>query len=440
MNKFDQKFRLMDLITFSIPSIIMQMFLSMYTIVDGTFISRYAGTISLSALNMVYPIINIAWAISIMLAVGGSAYISKEMGEQKMEQARNDFSFLAFASIIISVVLAAFCLLFRNPLVSLLGLSELQYEPGMIYLNINLIFFPMMFLQVFFQSFFITAGKPGLGLFATILGGVSNMILDYVFIALFGWGIAGAAYATCIGFCIPSLIGLIYFFIKRDGPLYFVPFHTNYSMLIKSSTNGSSEMVTNLAIAITCLLYNLKFMEYFGEDGVASICIVYYLHYLFVALFFGYSMGVSPVLAYKYGAKDTKQIHEITYSSIKTILVVSILIFGASLVSISSLMHIFTKSDTVREIVQHGFTYYATCFLVIGFNINSSALFTALQNGKISAILSFGRTFVFLVFTIEVLPIFFGVEGLWASTPVAELGGFILSLYYFRKYKKTYGY
>ena len=440
MNQFDQTFHFKDLIKFSIPSIIMQIFLSMYTIVDGTFVSRYAGTVALSALNMVYPVINIAWAISIMLAVGGSAYISKEMGEQKFEKARNDFSFIAFISISISILLAVILFLFRNPLVQFMGVSNAQYQDGMTYLTINLIFFPMLFLQVFFQSFFITAGKPNLGLCTTILGGLSNMILDYVFVGVFNWGIAGAAYATCIGFCIPSIIGLIYFSLNRKGLLYFTSFKPNYSMLIKSCTNGSSEMVTNIAIAITCLLFNLKFMEYAGEDGVAALCIVYYLQYLFIALFFGYSMGVSPILAYKYGAKDTKQIHEIVYTSIKTIGVVSLLIFGLSILSISSLMHIFTKSETVYSTVMDGFLYYAISFLFIGFNANASALFTALQNGKISAILSFGRTFVFLIISIEILPVFFEINGLWASTSVAEFLGFILSLYYYRKYKRKYEY
>lgn len=440
MNKFDQVFTLPKLIRFAIPSIIMQMFLSMYTIVDGTFISRYAGTVPLSSLNMFYPIINVAWAISIMLAVGGSAYISKELGEQNFKQARNDFSFLAFFTVLISIVSAIFIFIFRDGLVSFLGVSEVQYPHGMTYLNIHLLFFPMLFLQVFFQSFFITAGKPGLGLFSTIIGGLSNMLLDYVFVGLLNQGIAGAAYATCIGFCIPSIIGLIYFSINRNGLLYFVPFQSNPKMLLKSCTNGSSEMVTNIAIAITCLLFNLKFMEYKGEDGVAALCIVYYLQYLFIALFFGYSMGVSPILAYKYGAKDKKQIHSITHTSICLIALVSIVAFILSLVSIPYLLNIFTKSDTVRQIVLDGFLYYAISFLFIGLNANASALFTALQNGKISAILSFGRTFVFLIICIEVLSHFFGVNGLWASTSVAETLGFGLSLYYFFKYKNTYGY
>ncbi len=440
MNKFDQVFNLTKLIRFAIPSILMQMFLSMYTIVDGTFISRYAGAIPLSALNMVYPIINMAWAISIMLTIGGSAYISKEMGEKKLEQARNDFSFLALFLVTISIVLAITIFLFRDYLISFLGVSQVQYPHGIVYLNIHLAFFPMLFLQVFFQSFFITAGKPGLGLFSTLLAGISNMLLDYIFVGIFQFGIAGAAFATCVGFCIPSMIGLIYFFLNRKGTLYFIPFKPNYKMLIKSSTNGASEMVANLAIAITCLLFNLKFMEYKGEDGVAALCIVYYLQYLFIALFFGYSMGISPIVSYKYGANEHKQIHSIVQSSIYFITFVSVCIFLLSIVSIPYLLDVFTKSKTVKDIVLDGFVYYAISFLFIGFNVNASALFTAFQNGKVSAILSFGRTFIFLILSIEVLAYFFQTTGLWASTSVAEVLGFISSLYFFFQYKNIYKY
>lgn len=442
MNSLGKKFNFVSLIAFAIPNIIMMIFLSLYTIVDGMFISRYAGTLALSAQNMSYPITCIQMAIGIMLGTGGSAVIAKKMGENKYKEARGNFTLLVLTAFFMGVIFAAICIMFLDEILLMLGTKPEQFKLCKEYTCILVFFAPAMFLQTIFQSLFVTAGKPGLGLFITLAGGFANMIFDYIFVALFEMGMNGAAYATVISYLIPAITGIIYFSIaRRKESLYFTGFKTDFKMLARACTNGSSEMVTNIANAVTTLLFNIIFMKFYGVDGVASITIVLYFQFVFAAVFFGYSMGIAPVISFKYGMQDIPQIKAVFRYSIIFILICSATAYLSSIVFIRPLLMIFTSNNmNVFNITIEGFPIYALSFAIMGIGVFASSMFTAFSNGRVSAIISFCRTFIFLAGCLVILPYIVGAIGVWIATPAAEAMGFIVALYFIIKNKKTYKY
>ena len=428
------------IIRFALPNVIMMIFLSLYTIVDGMFISRLVSTIALSAVNMCYPLSSVQLGIGIMIGTGGSAIIAKKMGEKKPEEARQNFTSLVVFSLILSVIIMILCLIYLKPILLFLGTSKLQMADCMLYAQILLYFTPMFFLQVIFQSYFVTAGKPSLGLFVIVLGGVANVILDYVFMGIFHWGIAGAAVATGIGYSLPGLIAIFYFLWNHNQPLYFVPFHLDGMMLVKACLNGSSEMISNVAIAITTFLFNLIFMYYWKEEGVASITIVQYYQFVFSSIFIGFSLGIAPIISYKYGAKDQAQLKSITKFCVLFILVCSLIAYLISILTIEQSLQIFTQDVKVLAIVMEGFPIYALSFVLMGLSVFSSGFFTALNNGIVSGIISFARTFFFLVGCMLLFPFWFGSVGVWWSVPVAELFGVMISIFFLVWKRKQYGY
>lgn len=439
--KLGKQFTFVSLLKFAIPNVIMMITLSMYMIVDGMFISRFLGTTALSSANMIYPAICVEMAIAIMVATGGSAIIARELGEGKQKDAREHLSFLIVVEILIGLLIAIVGNVWIEEIVALLGASEVQFQDCVEYAQILFTFTPMFFLQTAFQTFLVTAGKPTLGLVVTLLAGVSNILLDYIFMGPFQMGIAGAAFATIIGYCIPAIIGLAYFFMAKDAPLHFIKLKVDWHILLHTCSNGSSEMVTNLANAATTFLFNFMFLRYYGEDGVASITIVLYFQYIFTALYFGYSNGIAPIISYKYGSNDRKQLQDIFKSSMLFLLVSTFIGNGVMHLWKTQAFLIFTTMDSpVYEITNQGFTFYSLAFLVMGFGIFASALFTALSDGKTSAIISISRTFIFILGSIFLLPYIFHEVGLWLAVPVAEcLGLFVAFLYEMNK-RNTYGY
>ena len=292
-----------------------------------------------------------------------------------------------------------------------------------------------------FQFFFVTAGRPNLGLWATVAGGVANIVLDYLFIVPLNMGIKGAAIATGIGYAVPSVIGLIYFSEKGQKSLSFAKPVRDLSILRKTCTNGSSEMVSNLAVSVTTFLFNRIMMDYLGEDGVAAMTIVFYAQFLFTAIFLGYTSGAAPLFSFNYGAQDKKKLHQLFRISMIFIAACSVIAFGLSIVLSDMVIGVFAASgSSVFELAKHGMYLFAAGFLFMGFNIFASGLFTALSNGRISAILSFLRTFVFLLLTILLLPLLLEVNGVWLSIPAAELMALVVALIYILKYRKVYGY
>jgi len=440
-NALAVQFRFPSLLRFAFPNIIMMIFLSLYTIVDGIFISRYVGTLALSATNMVFPVNCLEMAVGIMLSTGGSAIIARRLGEGQEKKAREDFSFLVAVLFVFGAIFAVVGIVFVDEILHLLGTSEAQYELGKIYLLILTAFGPAFFLQTGFQTLFVTAGRPGLGLFVTVLGGVANMVLDYVFVAVCGLGVAGAAYATAASYLIPAVAGLIYFTCCRKGTLYFVRTRADMRMLGKACFNGSSEMVTNIANAVTTFLFNMLFLRYYGEDGVASITIVMYFQFVFSAVFFGFSMGVSPVISFKYGADDRGQLKKIFRYCMIFICICSAGSWLLSLAVIRPALGIFTEAGSnVYSLTMEGFGIYALSFLLMGVSIFASSMFTAFSDGTVSAIISFARTFVFLVGMLLILPVFLGGRGIWLSVPAAELLGLVVAGCFLITKRNTYHY
>lgn len=310
-NKLAKNYHFFSLLQYAFPTIVMMVFMSMYSIVDGVFVSRLVSTNALAAVNIVFPLLNVVMAVGIMLGAGGSAIIARKMGEGNNGQARQDFTLIVVIGIGLGALLMAIGILLIEPLLHFLGANEAVYDLGLVYAKTILIFTIPSILQMLFQMFFVTAGKPALGLTITLLGGAANIVLDYVFISIFQWGIAGAAAATGIGYSIPGLFGLLWFSLNRKGTLYFVKPVKNQGVILHTLTNGSSEMVTNLSAAVITYLFNKMMMKYLGEDGVAAITIVLYVEFLLVAVYLGFSSGIAPILSYNYGEGNRLQLKRI---------------------------------------------------------------------------------------------------------------------------------
>lgn len=440
-NTLGKKFTLASLLSFAAPNIIMMVVLSMYIIVDGMFVSRLIGTLALSAVNMFYPVICFEMAVAIMIATGGSAIVARKLGEGKQEEARNHLSFLIVVELAIGILVALFGNLFAGGIVSLLGASQAQSKMCMAYARIIFAFAPAFFLQTAFQTFFVTAGKPSLGLAVTVLGGIANMVLDYVFMALMQMGVAGAAAATGIGYCIPAVSGVLFFLAAKDNPLRFRMPKPDWKVLFDACMNGSSEMVTNLANAVTTFLFNYTLMQFYGEDGVASITIILYFQYLFTALYFGYSNGIAPIISFKYGNHDHEQLQGMFQNSILFLVTSSLLANVLIHLTVSKALTIFTPAGSgVYQITLHGFSIYSIAFIIMGLGIFASAMFTAFSDGKTSAIISFSRTFIFIVGAILVLPGILGEIGVWMAVPIAEGLGFLVAVYYLVKKRNQFHY
>ncbi|MGM9648950.1 MAG: MATE family efflux transporter [Butyricicoccaceae bacterium] len=440
-NSFAQRYRFCTLLKFAFPSIVMQVCIGLYTIVDGIFVSRYAGTTALGCVNMIFPLISLEVGMGIMLGTGGSAVVARRLGEGQTERARQNFSFLTLTSLLVGIVFAACGNMWIDQIVRLMGASEAQFEMCRIYGKTMVTFSPALFLQALFQVFFVTAGKPVLGMALTMSAGVTNIMLDYVFVKELALGIGGAALATGIGQCIPAVIGLVYFSVVRNGILYFVRPVPDVRMLAQSCGNGSSEMVTNLANAVTTFLFNYAFLHFYGEDGVAAITIALYFQFVYMAVYFGYSTGVAPIIAFKYGCGDKVQLHSIVKYSMIFLILVSGGTYALSRLVMVPVVQVFAAPEShVFAITVEGFPLFALSFLLMGFSVFASSLFTALSNGLVSAIISFGRTLVFLSGAIVLLPQVIGASGLWLAVPAAELLGITVSVYFVWKNQKRYGY
>ncbi|MDB1933626.1 MULTISPECIES: MATE family efflux transporter [Clostridium] len=439
-NSLGKEVTFLSLIKFTLPTIIMMVFFSLYTIIDGIFVSRYIGSNALSAINIVYPVICILIGISVMMATGGSAIVAKFMGEAKDKEARESFTLITITSIIFGLIIAIFSLIFIKQIIYLLGSTDSLYENSHTYLFTMLLFTPVIILKMLFDYFLITAGNPNLGLLSAIIGGVTNIILDYVLIVPLNMGLVGAALATCIGYSLPSIIGIIYFFNKKNT-LHFVKPKFNFKTILYSCSNGSSEMVTQISSAVTTFLYNIIMIKLLGENGVASITIVLYAQFLLVSAYIGFTSGVSPRISYNFGSKNKQQLYKIIKYSYIFIMLFSISTFIISKYLSPLLISIFAGNGTeLYDITLNGFNLFQISFLLCGVNIFTSGMFTAFSNGKVSALLSLLRTFIFLSSGIIFLPSLIGVNGVWLAVPLAEIMTLVFSLFYIYKYKNIYGY
>lgn len=438
-NQLAKPFNFAELMKFSIPTMIMMVFMSLYQTVDGIFISNLVGELGLTALNVVYPFTSVVIGISVMLASGAGAVIALNMGQGNDQEAKENFTFIVSFAILLSLLITLLGGVFLEELIHFLGSTPRIDQMCRDYLWIMVLSTPLAVLQLLFQTFFVTAGKPRLGLLLTGLSGVANIVLDALFLAYWDMGVQGAALATAVGYGITALYGLYYFTFHRQGQLYFVRPKLRMNVLKKSCTNGSSEMVNNLSVAVTTLLFNLIGLHYLHEEGVAAISIILYAQFIMTSVFMGYSIGVAPIFSYKYGSGDEQQLHRLFRISMRFVTLLSLLTFLLAFPLAKPIALVFASHEPyVLDLAVSGFHLFAISFLFTGLNIFASALFTAFSNGLVSGILSFLRTFVFLIAALIALPMQIGADGIWLAVPLAEGVALLFSLYALYRYRNDY--
>lgn len=429
------------LIQFVLPSIGMMIFTSIYGVVDGLFVSNFVGKTSFAAVNLIIPFTMVLGAIGFMLGTGGNALVAKTLGEEKRELANQIFTFLVLVAIASGVSVAILGIIFMEPAAVLLGAEESMLHDCVKYGRILVAATPGFMLQVMFQSFLITAEKPGMGFFVTVIAGVTNMVLDALLIAVVPLGVTGAALATGISQYVGAIIPLIYFVRKNDSLLKITKTKLLWRELWKTCSNGISEFLSNISMSLVSMLYNIQLLKAAGENGVAAYGVIMYVQFIFIAIYIGYSIGTAPIIGYNYGAQNHKELQNIFKKSIVlTALAGLTLMFSAFALS-SVLAKLFVGYDAeLFEITKRGFRFYAASFFLCGFNIFGSSFFTALSNGPVSAVISFLRTVVFQVAAVLVLPIFWEIDGIWASISVAEVLALAVTSFFILKLREQYHY
>lgn len=430
------------LIKFTLPSIIMMVFSSIYGVVDGFFVSNFAGELEFKAVNFIMPVLMILGAIGFMLGAGGSALISKTLGEGEKERANGIFSFTVYVSIILGIILAIFGIIFLRSIATMLG-AGIMLENCVVYGTIILLALPFFMLQMEFQSLFVTAEKPQLGLFVTVGAGVANMVLDALFIGVFKWGIVGAASATALSQVVGGLLPILYFTRKNDSLLRLQKPLLDFKSLWKICTNGSSELMTNISLSVITILFNYQLLIYAGKDGdgIAANGVLMYVGFIFISIFIGYAIGVSPIVGYHYGAKNNTELSGLLKKSMVIIFIMAIAMFilGEGLAVPLSRLFVGYNEDILQMTIR-GFRLYSFSFLIVGFNIFGSSFFTALGNGLVSAILSFLRLFLFQAITVLVMPLFMDLDGIWLSSTASEAMAIITTVIFIFAFKKKYNY
>lgn len=431
---------LKNILKFAVPTIAMTVFMSFYTMVDGLFVSNLIGTNALSAINLTAPIIQLVTAISTMFATGGSAVIMKKMGEQKSEEAKEDFTFLILVNVLVGMIMCGLGYLVMDSVFAGMNLSADVEKYCVEYLSCYLLFTVPILLMNNFTLYMIASEKATLSLVCSVAGGVLNMVLDYVFIAGFHMGIRGAAIATGLGYSVTAIVGL-FVFSKKKSLLHFKRPVFRFKVLVNAATNGCSEMATALVTGIITMMFNWTMLHYVGENGVAAVTIIMYVLMFVSSLYTGYSYGVAPMVSFYYGEQNYQKLRKLVGISLKVMACISVVTVIASFLCTKPLVSIFARPDNpVYSLAVTGNQICTIALFFIGFNIFASGMFTALSNGVVSAVLAFSRSFVFMLITMMVLPIVLGVNGIWLATPVAELMALALSICMFLKYKKKYGY
>ncbi len=436
-----EHFNSKKLLKLALPSIIMLVVTSVYNVVDGFFVSNFAGDLPFASINFIMPVLMVVGAIGFMLGTGGGALIAKTMGEQDGEKANKIFSMIIYLSIIIGVILSIISILLLKPILILLGGEGELLNYSIKYGKIILLATPAFILQFEFQCLFATANKPFLGLIITIIAGLANAVLDAVFIVGFGWGLEGAGIATAIGQCLGGVIPIIYFARKNTSLLRLGKMYFNKKEFFKVCLNGSSEMLSNIATSIVAMLYNLQLLKHIGENGIAAYGVLMYVGMIFNGIFIGFSVGVAPVISYHYGAENVAELKSLKKRCIFIILILSIIMFALSLILAKPLAFIFVGyNEALISLTINAFYIYALSFLFFGFPIFISSFFTALNDGLVSALISFIRTLVFQTACILILPLIFSVSGIWWSIVTAELLALIVSFILLKALKKKYKY
>ena len=419
----------------------MMIFTSVYGVVDGYFVSNYVGKTPFAALNLIWPLIMVLGSIGFMFGTGGSALVAKTMGEGDNKKANEQFSFLVYVSVALSVILAIVAFVLMRPISIMLGAHGALLDNCIIYGQILCLSVPFFVLQFEFQSFFVTAEKPKLGLYMTLVCGIANIILDWLFIAVFEFGLAGAAGATAISQFLGGIYPLIYFLRKNSSLLKLSKTRFNMWALYRTCSNGMSELISNISMSLVSMLYNAQLMKYIGEDGVAAYGVLMYVNLIFLSVFIGYCIGTAPIVSYNYGAQNHSELNNIFKKSIIILFASSIVMFALALILAKPLSIVFVGYDeNLLELTKKAFIYFSFSFLFAGIPMFASAFFTALNNGFISATVSLLRTVVFQIAFVLILPLIFGVDGIWISLACAELCALIVSVILLAVYKRKYHY
>lgn len=429
------------LIKFTLPTIAMMIFTSIYGVVDGVFVSNCVGSDAFAAVNLIMPIIMILGSVGFMIGTGGSAIVSKTLGEGKKEKANEYFSMLVYLCVVSGVILSVIGIIFTGPIAVLLGAKGSIAKDCVTYGRTVFFMLTGLFLQNAFQSFLVVAEKPKLGLFVTLLAGFTNMFLDFLFVYVLRFGVFGAALATGISQFVGSVIPIIYFASGKNNVLKLTKCRFNKDIIIKTCINGSSEMVTNMSMSLVNILYNMQLMKYIGTNGVVAYGIIMYVGFIFVGTYMGYAVGSAPVISYHYGAGNKDELKNLFKRSLTIIIVSSVVMTLIAEIIAGYLAGIFVSYDNnLLELTTEAIRIYAVSYLISGVNIFASSFFTALNNGVVSAVISFMRMFVFQIVMILLLPVVLGISGIWTAVIAAEVFSVVISVMFLVKNRKKYSY
>lgn len=439
--KLSDHFTYSKLLRFVFPSIIMMIFTSIYGVVDGLFVSNFAGKTAFASINLVMPFVMILGGIGFMIGTGGTALVSKVLGEGKKEKANKIFTMMIIFTLLLGTLLSVIGVVSMPRVADFLGATEEMMADCILYGRIVTGFTVAFMLQNVFQSFLIAAEKPKLGLLATVLAGITNMALDAIFITVFKWGVAGAAIATGLSQCVGGIFPLIYFSRDNSSLLRLTNTKLEIKPILNACGNGSSELMSNISSSVVSMIYNFQLMKYVGEDGVSAYGVLMYVQFIFVAIYIGYAIGCAPITGYHFGAQNHGELKNMLRKSAFLSAISGVVLTILAIVLSSPLAKIFVGYDEeLYELTRHAFSLFAYSFLLAGFNIFTSSFFTALNNGAVSAAISFMRTLIFQTSSVLILPIFLGVDGIWWAITVAEVFAFILSLIFLFAKREKYHY
>ena len=429
------------LLRFTFPSIVMMIFTSIYGVVDGIFVSNFAGKTAFAAVNLIMPYLMATGVIGFMIGTGGTALISMTLGMGDKKKANELFSLLTYVATIGGLVLTVITIIFMRPVAIALGAEGQMLEDCVLYGNITQIALTAYVLQFAFQSFCITAEKPNLSLIMMVTAGVCNIVLDALFVAVFRWGLVGAAVATATAQIIGAIVPLVYFSRPNDSLLRLGKCRFDGKALLRTCINGSSELMSNLSMSLVSMLYNLQLIKYAGENGIAAYGVIMYVNFVFVAVFIGFTIGSAPIIGYNHGADNREELKNMFRKSLMVIGIFAGIMAASALVLASPLSMIFVGYDRqLLEMTVRGFRVYSVSFLLCGFNIFGSSLFTALNNGLVSAAISFVRTLICQIAAVLLLPLVLGLDGIWWAIVVSEGVALILTVFCFIKFKNRYHY
>ncbi len=439
--RLSDHFTYSKLLRFTLPSIVMMVFTSIYGVVDGLFVSNFVGKTAFASVNLVMPFVMILGGMGFMIGTGGTALVSKILGEGDPDTANRTFSMMVLFTLALGIVLSAAGIVFMRPVSRFLGATDAMMDDCVLYGRIVTGFTFAFMLQNVFQSFFIAAEKPKLGLKVTVAAGLANMVLDALFIAVFNWGVAGAAIATGLSQCVGGVLPLVYFLRPNSSLLRLSPTRLRLRPILAACGNGSSELMSNISSSVVSMLYNFQLMRLAGEDGVSAYGVLMYVQFIFISIYIGYSIGCAPVVSYHFGAQNHGELKNLLGKSVLLMGCTGVVLTALAMALADPLSRLFVGYDAgLFALTSHAFRLFAWSFLLAGFNIYASGFFTALNNGGISAAISFLRTLVFQSASVLILPIFLDVDGIWWAITVAEVFAFLISVTFLLAKRGKYHY